>query len=91
MCPPVCHTLWRGGACTGQQLWVAQEQPQPQGMLAGLHWCQCAAALGAAVSTSCLGTPGLDTEGNMNKPGHTGQNSHAWDASSCPMSAWAEG
>lgn len=91
ICPSARHMWWCGGACSGHQLWVAQWQPQPQGTLAGLHWCQRAAAAEAVVTESCLETLGLDTEGNMNKLGYTGQNHHAWDASSCPMSAWAEG
>lgn len=56
-------------------------------MLAELHRCQHAAALEAVISASCLETLGLDMVGDMNKLGYTGQNSHAWDASSCPMSA----
>lgn len=45
ICLPAGHMWWRGGACTGQWLWVAQGQPQPQGVLAGLHCCTCAATL----------------------------------------------
>lgn len=74
---PARHTGWHGGACTGQQLWVAQGQPQPQGMLAGLHWCPRVAALvPAVVGVSCLETLGLDMEGDMSKMRYTGQNSH---------------
>lgn len=73
ICQPAGDT-WR---CLHRAVAVgASVTAQPQDRLQG-----CTGAhVRAVVRASCLETLGLDMEGNMNKLGYTGQNSHAWDA-----------
>lgn len=52
---------------------MAKPQAQPQGTLTGLHQCQRAAVLEAAVGMSCHETLVLDMEGNMNTLRYTGK------------------
>lgn len=73
-----CALITRVGACAGQ--WPRVAQPQSQGTPMGLRWCQCAAALEAVGSVSCLETLGLERERNMNIPGYIRQNIHARNA-----------